>query len=203
MTTYDASFYSKIASGAQLSAALMVPAIVDRFQPERVLDVGCGQGWWAKTFEDFGCEAFGIDGAYVTDRVIENFVERDLETQRLPSDGPFDLVVCLEVGEHLSESRSAELVEDLTSLASVVVFSAAIPGQTGAGHINCQWPQYWVDLFASHGFTANDELRWQFWDDARIEPWYRQNIFVATNLAGVADTGVAPVVHPDIWAWKL
>ena len=35
-------------------------------------------------------------------------------------------------------------INSLTRLAPVILFSAAIPFQGGSGHVNEQWPEYWV-----------------------------------------------------------
>ena len=52
----------------------------------------------------------------------------------LPLDERYDLAVSLEVGEHLEASLAGGLVDSLTRLAPVVLFSAAIPGQSGTHH---------------------------------------------------------------------
>lgn len=178
--TYTGSFYDVIAPGCRESAAVLVPLILDRHPASTVIDVGCGQGWWGAEFAAHGCEVVGIDGGYVPDRQIPSFVEHDLLAP-LPEMGTFDLAVCLEVAEHLAPARAAGFVADLCALAPVVVFSAAIPGQPGAGHVNCRWPSWWADLFAVHGRFLDDSLRDLIWDDDRIEPWYRQNLLIATE----------------------
>src|SRR5262249_60644531 len=48
----------------------------------------------------------------------------------------FDLVVCLEVAEHLPTDSAANLLTNLCNAGDVVLFSAAIPGQGGVNHIN-------------------------------------------------------------------
>lgn len=48
----------------------------------------------------------------------------------------FDLVLCLEVAEHLPASAADTLVRSLTGLGNVIAFSAAIPFQGGANHVN-------------------------------------------------------------------
>jgi hypothetical protein len=108
----------------------------------------------------------------------------------------------LEVAEHLEEIHADLLIEMLTDHADGVVFSAACPGQEGQHHVNCQWPVYWQRLFNEHGFTCRDELRWQIWDDTRVEPWYRQNIFTARRSPEQAgqEPRLRSVVHPDIWS---
>jgi hypothetical protein len=48
----------------------------------------------------------------------------------------FDLAISLEVAEHLPEGSAGALVSTLIEAAPVVVFSAAIKGQSGTNHIN-------------------------------------------------------------------
>ena len=59
----------------------------------------------------------------------------------------FDLAISLEVAEHLKSSSSEDFVQSLTTLAPMILFSAAIPHQGGLHHINEQWLEYWGDLF--------------------------------------------------------
>jgi SAM-dependent methyltransferase len=193
-TDYSLAFYDAIRPGCQQSAAVVAPLIYELVTPSTVIDVGCGEGWWAKAFEGLGATVTGIDGVYVSP--VVDFTPADL-TQPLPP-GQYDLAVCLEVAEHLPESHAGRFVADLCGLAPVVLFSAAIPGQTGAGHINCQWPTWWAAHFARHGYGLDGSLRLDIWDDARIEPWYRQNLMVASR----GDARPLDLVHPDIYGWK-
>jgi hypothetical protein len=39
-------------------------------------------------------------------------------------------------------------------MEEVVLFSAAIPFQGGVGHINEQWPDYWVKYFSKTGVCS-------------------------------------------------
>ena len=89
------------------------------------------------------------------------------------------------------------------------VFSAAIPGQGGTGHVNEQWPSYWRDLFEAEGFEVSGALRFEFWNDDRVENWYRQNLLIAARpeLAGAELVElfasplapVWPLVHPVLY----
>ena len=116
--------------------------------------------------------------------------------------GHFDLALCVEVAEHLSEPAGSRLVKLLTSVADVIVFSAAVPGQGGEGHITEQWPQYWQSLFAAEGYRFEDAVRWEFWDDEEIDWWYRQNMFVAL-LGNEWSPPVRAVIHPVLLEKKL
>lgn len=209
---YDSGFYDTIRAGTRASADVVVPLVIEHvklgLEPLKVVDVGCGEGWWAQTFADHGCEVIGIDGSYVASSPLgECFLPHDI-SEPLPDHlaGRFDLAVCLEVAEHLPHRRAASFIEELCDLAPVVLFSAAIPGQGGTGHINEQWPEYWVSLFESFGHQVSGALRWPIWNDSRVENWYRQNLMVATSdpasMADLFDTPLAPmwpVVHPVLY----
>ena len=71
-------------------------------------------------------------------------------------------------------------------MAPVVAFSAAIPFQGGAGHVNEQWPSYWASIFAANGFVAIDCIRQHVWDDPRVDWFYAQNLlmFCAESALG-------------------
>ena len=198
MTVYDEQFYDTITVGSIRSAEQVVPFVMNDYEPKTVLDVGCGKGVWGREFEEYGCEALGIDGDYVKDPFI-NFVPHDLRDPLPPNLEPVDLVVCLEVAEHLPESRADSFVAELCSLSDVILFSAAIPTQTGTDHINCQYPSYWAEKFDVNGFGVVDRIRWRIWDNEMVEPWYRQNIMVYQR--GAEPKTPADVVHPVIHLW--
>ncbi len=186
MSVYDQGFYDTIRPGVQSSAAVIVPLVMDHIKPRTVVDVGCGEGWWARAFADAGCDVLGIDGPWGSgQRAGIPYRAHDL-AEPLPDDlGQFGLAVSLEVAEHLPPGRAASFIADLCRLAGVVLFSAAIPGQGGAGHLNEQPPSYWAGLFETHGYAVSGALRWTIWDDGRVENWYSQNLLIATNLPGV------------------
>jgi hypothetical protein len=121
----------------------------------------------------------------------------------------FDMAISVEVAEHLSPTRAASFIDDLTRLAPVVVFSAAIPFQDGTHHINEQWPSYWRSLFASHNYHAIDCIRPRFWSDTTVDLWYRQNMVVylsqeyAQTLTVPLPTMSPDVVHPELFQYVL
>lgn len=198
MTTYDNSFYELIASGSSSSAAIIAPLVYSTYSPTSVIDIGCGTGVWAKAFETLGAYAVGVDGAYVENPVIDNFIAHDISVD-LPATERFGLAVCLEVAEHLPESRAGSFVAELCAKADVVLFSAAIPFQTGTHHINCQWQSYWAQHFADNGYGPVDWIRWEVWNNPMVEPWYRQNTILYEMDAPAKD--VYDVVHRDIHYW--
>lgn len=210
---YSPAFYNQIRPGVLSSAAVLVPIVIGHIRPKTVVDVGCGEGWWAQSFADRGCEVIGVDGEHVAGSPLgDRFLPHDLR-QPLPAHlaGRFDLAVCLEVAEHLPASRAESLVDDLCGLAPVVLFSAAIPGQGGVGHVHERWPGYWVEQFSRHTWRVSGALRWQLWDSPSVEAWYAQNTLIAAAPAAAANLPALfasplsppwPVVHPTIYEWR-
>lgn len=57
----DAVRSGAIESRRQVTDQAILLAILGR-QPERVLDLGCGEGWLLRALDDRGIEAVGVDG---------------------------------------------------------------------------------------------------------------------------------------------
>jgi SAM-dependent methyltransferase len=199
---YDQAFYRYIEAGAIRSAKAVVPIVLRELQPSSVLDVGCGAGAWLSIYRDLEITSFlGIDGDYVQpgQLLIPHKHFRGLNiSQPFMLDSKFDLVQCLEVGEHLPESCSATLVDNLTRHSDRVLFSAATPGQGGENHINEQTFEFWRRLFAAHGFKPFDPFRRLLRGRSEIESWYRRNMIlyvagdgIASLPASVASTAIA------------
>jgi hypothetical protein len=90
----------------------------------------------------------------------------------------FDLVVSLEVAEHLPESSAASFVDALAALGNTILFSAAVPYQIGEHHLNLQWQDYWANLFAARGYVAVDAIRPLVWRNSSVSFWYKQNMLL-------------------------
>ena len=193
-----------------------MPHLVQIFAPSSVVDVGCGNGGWLAMFAELGIEdTLGMDGAWVDpDSLLippERFRSIDL-TKMNPTDRQFDMCLCLEVAEHLPDAHAASLVAYLTGLAPVVVFSAAVPGQSGVGHVNERWQSYWAGHFARSDYVPLDCIRPLVWDSEEAQWWYAQNLIVyvakalldrRTDLSDLAVRsigGLLDVVHPKLWA---
>jgi SAM-dependent methyltransferase len=168
---YGPAFFQGRSHTVTQSAQAVVPHLTAMLKPRSVLDVGCGQGEWLA--------AFALDDSLGVDIAIE--YPTDL-TEPLHLGRTFDLVLCLETGEHLPEWAADTLVDSIVRHAGHVVFGAAVPGQLGLGHINCQPHQYWHEKFRARGYAMFDAIRPSIENDARISPWYRNNMFLYTNF---------------------
>lgn len=207
---YDASFFAG-QSGGSYASARVVLGEVQRLLPFRsACDVGCGAGTWLRALAEMGVEdLMGLDGAYARSSLqvpAERFRATDLAAPFTVERG-FDLALSLEVAEHLPPRRAESFVEDLVRLAPAVLFSAAVPGQGGTQHLNERWQDYWVELFARHGYAAHDVIRPRIWNEAVVEPWYRQNTLLFLREGHPQEEAVraawqplpASVVHPALF----
>jgi hypothetical protein len=207
---YTGGYYSARQAAAHASARRVARIVVDLVQPASVVDVGCATGAWLRAFIDLGVDrARGVDGPFVAREDLlfdpELFTVHDL-TEPIALEG-HDLAVSLEVAEHLPAERADGFVADLVGAAPLVLFSAAVPGQGGAMHVNEQWPQYWIERFASHGYDAVDCIRPRIWDAEDVEPWYAMNTFLFVdsgqrsrwpNLPD-APPAMLGAIHPELW----
>lgn len=187
---YDRDFFGTYVAGALESARVVAPLVCDLIQPRRVLDVGCGRGAWLLSFREIGVELIqGIDGDYVDlDELLiprESFVSKDL-ARLTDVASKYDLAICLEVVEHLSPQSGRQIVVTLTEAAPVVLFSAAVPGQGGTGHINEQWPEYWRERFEARGYRMLDLIRPQIRTNRSVAWWYRQNIVMFASEKAIS-----------------
>jgi hypothetical protein len=141
----------------------------------------------------------GFEGSWVSELEDEriDFRQGDLE---LPLRGAerSDLVISLEVAEHLSAGRADSFVDDLCAIGDRILFSAAIPGQGGRGHVNEQWQSWWASKFTSRGYGVIDCVRPLIWNDALIPYWYRQNVLLYEKGA-TDEYRQIDVVHPVLW----
>lgn len=211
---YDRHYFESERDNASVSSSQIVPIVFELVRPKSVVDVGCGTGAWLARFREFGAkEILGIDGSWVEKDMLlipkSQFLELDL-SQPIEIGRKFDLVVSLEVAEHLPNGSAEAFVTSLTSLGPVILFSAAIPQQGGTNHLNEQWPEYWSNLFRSKGYELVDCIRKRIWQDVRISYFYRQNImmfiereelndFPALRIESKANSPLN-LVHPELWS---
>ncbi len=194
------------------AANKVVPLLIDMFRPASVLDVGCGIGTWLRAFSNSGVkDIMGIDGNYVDRNLLMQFIDKSQFQAFDLINGfdlgrKFDLVISLEVAEHLPETSADEFVKSLCNHGDTIVFSAAIPGQGGQNHLNEQWHEYWMNKFFSYGYQMFDFLRPAIWKMTEVDWWYKQNMFIfsAKNLNHIQKKeAFLEIIHPEHLQQKL
>jgi len=175
---YSKEFFKGMENWSLTSAREVVPIVLSLVNPKSVVDIGCGQGTWLVAFKENGIKnILGIDGKWAEKTLLipkEKFLEHNIE-KPIKIKEKFDLAVCLEVAEHISEKYAEIIVNSLTDLAPIVLFSAAIPFQKGTNHINLKWQSYWANLFEKNNYVAIDCIRKRVWNNDKVDVDYAQN----------------------------
>jgi SAM-dependent methyltransferase len=158
----------------------------------------------------------GADGDYVDRSTLlidaADFAAHDI-TKPFDAGRTFDLVLCLEVAEHVPRGSSITLIENIVRHGPLVLFSAAVPGQGGEDHVNEQAYAYWRDLFALRGYRMFDFVRPRIADKFDVEPWYRYNLMLFAHDTVIARLPLevtqtrladdAPIQDVSPWLYRL
>jgi hypothetical protein len=176
---YDKFFYRNQVENSYSSAEIFAKFIATIFKPKSVVDVGCGKGVWLKAFdEQFQCDTVGVEGKWLKREELvykpSIFLNKDLNA-KLKIDGKFDLLLSMEVAEHLNPDMSKCFINELCSLSDFIIFSAAVPYQGGIYHTNEDSPSSWAIKFQDNGFICYDIFRERFAANRDVALWYRQN----------------------------
>ena len=196
---YTERYYNRISESAIVSARQVFSALaLEGIKPESVIDIGCGVGEWGKGAP---FKYIGVDYRVPKRSLVipeDCYYDYDLTSGKPFPAGKFDLVLCLEVLEHIPEQNADQVIGLLCSLGDRVLFSAAIPYQGGVGHVNEQWQGYWAQKFAVNGFYQSSiKMREIINHDPLIDIWYRQNtVLYERNGSGGL---VTSYVHPGMY----
>lgn len=139
--------------------------IADDLHPRTVLDAGCAMGHLVAALRDLGVEAYGVDiSKYAISKVREDirpFCKVGSLTEPLPSGLPdrYDLVVTVEVLEHLYEDEGRQAIRNICKLTDEVLFTSTPDDFTEPTHVNVQQREYWCRVFFENGFV--DDLNYR------------------------------------------
>ncbi len=152
--------------------------IILDLQPTSLLDAGCGRGYLVKALRDRGVEAWGIDSSQAA---IQNslpecqpFCQVDSILQPLPL-ARYDLIICIDVVEHLSPEDAIRGVENLCLHSDDILFSSIPLPFNGSEQVTVQPPEYWGAVFTRFGFIHDIDF-----DSSFIAPWAMR--FVKSQL---------------------
>jgi Methyltransferase domain len=132
--------------------------IVGRLNPGKTLDVGCAKGFLVESLRDRGVEAYGFDiSEYAIGRVRDDIKQYCwVGTAREGIEGNYDLIICIEVCEHLPEEEANEAVRQMTSHSDIVLFSSTPSDFTEATHVNVRPIIDWLRLFSKFSFAPDE-----------------------------------------------
>lgn len=142
--------------------------IVAEIGPASVLDAGCAIGLLVEQLRARGVDAEGVDiSEYAIGQAHES-VRGHVRAGSVaePFGRRYDLIVCIEVLEHMPPSEAERAVANFCAHSDDVLFSSSPLDYREATHFNVRPPEHWAYLFAQHGFYRDVDF-----DAGFITPW--------------------------------
>ena len=188
--TYDKDFFGwdNNAPQQKVLAEYFVPKIVESFNPKYVLDVGCGSGQWLDEYRKHNIITKGVEGSSnawptMSDETKEVVLKWDLRDKIEEEDYNVDFAQSFEVAEHIEEEYADVFVHNLIKDSpDIVLLTAALPGQSGDSHVNCQEKEYWIVKMENNGYIFNQDLlnKIKSWNKPYLDPncpdWWPDNL---------------------------
>jgi len=124
--------------------------LLQNFNIKKMTDLGSGQGHTSQWFMERGIDVTAVEGLEfnVNNSVIPSILH-DLTIK--PFEQETDLVLCVEVVEHIEEKYLDFLLTSLCQ-GNIIFMTHAVPGQLGHHHVNCQESKYWIDHISNRGY---------------------------------------------------
>jgi cyclopropane fatty-acyl-phospholipid synthase-like methyltransferase len=188
---YSEKYYQgTVEMPAVQSATVISNCVMAKFNPQSLIDVGCGTGALLEAFQKRGVKARGLEYseaglALCRQRNLE-VTKFDLTTDLLTKEEHYDVAISMEVAEHLPQKVADKYVGLLAKLSDIVIFTAAFPGQGGKDHINEQPHSYWIEKFARQGFSHDISLTNAWKEEWRssnsVANWYYENLMIFQKI---------------------
>ena len=150
--------------------------IKENFEGKKIIDIGCGPGLYVEELRNLNLNAIGYDNDA---RVLNKEYIKQIDMFDL--NDPSDVILFLEVAEHIDSSKNDEIVESLVrnmKKDAILIWSAARPGQGGEGHINCQEKNYWLSKLETAGLVNDVDLQEKMINFVKKRPymgWFEIN----------------------------
>lgn len=159
---------------------MLAARIGQRWNPKQFADLGCGNGRYCAVFKAYGWRV--VHGYEGTQKITSLGVYDDIMTMDLTKrrwvDIDYDLVMCLEVGEHIPKEYEQTFIDNVSEFACRdLILSWAVPGQGGKGHSNERENSDVINEFIERGLRfqkkrSNDLRHW-----AGLK-WFKNTIMV-------------------------
>lgn len=187
-------------SKAVESASIVADALERELpQAQTYADLGAGTGAFAAELHRRGKVVIAYERSRLGRLVARSqrvpALDFNLERLSAVDFAAVDVVMCFEVAEHLCPQLGDTLVRLCAAKGSIVVFTAAAPGQGGAGHLNEQPKSYWIERFERCGSHFDQPLTNQLERGfaGATAFWIAENLMVFRRAAAVGPRAGAVV----------
>ena len=133
--------------------------IMDKFNPERTLDVGCAKGFLVKALSEMAVDAYGIDpSVYAVSNAHPDIAEKiNLEAaQSIPyPDDTFDVVTCFDVLEHIPAREVPKTLKEMLRVSKQWVIlrmvTQEVEGDLDSSHETIRDKDWWTEKIEKAG----------------------------------------------------
>jgi SAM-dependent methyltransferase len=144
-----------------------------------VVDFGCGLGDYARAFKFAGLKVEAYDGNPNTEAISEGTGKVLDLSKPFYLGKKFDVVMSLEVGEHIPAEFEDQFIDNITKHAKKhLIISWAVEGQGGSGHVNCKNNDYIIEQVVDRGFKYNAEASEALRKSATNASWFSYTLLV-------------------------
>ena len=151
--------------------------IIRQFPGFDFVDIGCGDGSYTKHLLNAGNNCKGYDGSPLTPELTDGLCKIK-DFSKPVSIGKYDVVLCLEVGEHIPEKYEQIFIDNIVKASKkFIILSWAIEGQPGTGHVNCKNNGYIINEMSKRGLEYIPELSAALRLASKF-PWFRDTLMV-------------------------
>lgn len=156
---YNREFHKSIENDEYPQAVRIGEYISTFLRPDSFIDFGCSTGLYLREVQirlpnipaiGFEFSQDAVDCA-LCPKVYKVDLTESLQIQKIPN----TLGLCLEVLEHIEDKHWKPVLENMTKLCDKIIFSAALPGQGGTGHVNCRPKIDWIMRFHELGWVVD------------------------------------------------
>jgi SAM-dependent methyltransferase len=160
---YNAGYYSERITNKSKKHMMKYVKFLRKGSSVKMLDVGCGQGFYVKQAIDQGIDAYGID---ISRHALENALAevKDRITfgsiTEIPfADEEFDVVTAFDVIEHINPKDTLNMIWEIRRVLKPdgIIIITTPNSNFGSWvfdltHINVRPPRYWKLMFEEHKF---------------------------------------------------
>jgi SAM-dependent methyltransferase len=182
---YNYDFHKSIEHEELPQAQSLANYIHRHVKPSVFLDFGCSSGLYLREIKrvmpTIEAKGFEFSEDAVRYALCSDVNQCDLTHPLNLAKKDNTLGLCLEVLEHIRDEDWLPVLTNLTKLCDRLIFSAAVPGQGGTGHINCRNKIDWIRRFHSLGWVVDADATvhiLNFIRQGQYMGWFANNAMV-------------------------
>jgi len=161
--------------GLEVKHSLMVKQWNDYFNPESVLDLGCGRGCYLYFWKWYVNKSLGIE---ISEWAIKNaftsgMIIGDISNEKKYIGCEADLITAIDVLEHLSDEDLDKTLTNISKYGKKFLFSIPFIGdpnlEADSTHIQKKTKEEWIKLIESYGIEIKETPKdWSFYEQILI-----------------------------------